>query len=123
MYNETTNVAKRDRARQEIACVALGILNGSVDLLAGCRSLVRLRIEADAPPSPAFDSIIGVESETDDFPLGDQRTAYSSELLARLDSEVSTYLDEVRPDVLQACHEIVHEIEQLQVQSSGGRLQ
>ena len=123
MCDKTTSVTNRDWARREIARVAQEILSGSIDLLAGCRSLVRLRIEAEAPVSPAFAAITGVESETDDYPLGDQRAAYGSELLARLDSEISTYLNKVRPDVLEACKEIVEEIEGLTMQCPGNGLQ
>src|SRR5262245_62100714 len=119
MYDETTNDAfKRSLALKEIADVAQGMLNGSVELLAGCRKLVRLRIDAAAPASPAFNAITGVESETDDYPLGEKRNAYSAELLDKLDSDVSTYLDEVRPAVLQSCREIIEEVEALEMNSS-----
>ncbi|MCU1335352.1 MAG: hypothetical protein JWO19_933 [Bryobacterales bacterium] len=39
---------KRDRARRELVEVANGMLNGSIDLLSGSRSLVRLHVQADA---------------------------------------------------------------------------
>ena len=85
MYDETTNETfKRGLARKAIIEVAQSMLDGSFELLAGCRKLVRLRIEAAAPVSPAFNAITGVESETDDYPFGRGRNAYSAELLAKL---------------------------------------
>ena len=124
MYDETTNETfKRGLARKAIIEIAQGMLDGSVELLAGCRRLVRLRIEAAASVSPAFNAITGVESETDDYPLGEGRNAFSAELLAKLDSEVSTYLSEVRPAVLQSCREIIEEVEALEMNSSGNSVQ
>jgi 2-methylcitrate dehydratase PrpD len=75
--------------------------------------------KAAAPASPAFKAITGVESETDDYPLGERRNSYSAELLAKLDSEVSSYLNEVRPAVLQSCREIIEEVEALDMSASG----
>ena len=123
MYETTNETFKRGLARKEIIQLAQGMLDGSVELLAGCRRLVRLRIEAAAPVSPAFNAITGVESETDDYPFGERRNVFSTELLAKLDSEVSTYLSEVRPAVLQSCREIIEEIEALEMNASGNWVQ
>ncbi len=119
----TTSDGERDRARQELIEIARGMLNGSIDSLEGCRSLVRLRVESGAPASSAFNAVRGVESEIDHYPLGECRAGYSAELLKRLDSEVSSYLDKVRPVLLNACQEIIREIETLPLQSAGSRLQ
>jgi len=99
------------------------MLNGSTDLLIGCRLIVQLRTEANVATTSAFDTLRGVESETDGYPLGERRAAFSQELLARLDLEVSGYLAEVRPALLDACKEIIREVETWQLHSGDELLQ
>ncbi len=123
MKTMSTDLTKRDSARQSALEVARGIVDGTTTVLEGCRSLVRLRADAEIPRSEAFCVIIGVESETDDYPVGNQRASYAPELLERLDAQVLPYLDEVRPAVVEACGEIIREIETLNLQSCDGALQ
>ncbi len=92
-------------------------MDGTVGLPEGCRSLVRLRFEAAVDDSPAFYPIVAFESETDDFPIGAQRDLYAEDLLARLDSEVLAYCEKSRPGLLNACRDIVREIERSRVLS------
>lgn len=110
----TTAEANRDKARKELVELAHGMLSGSINSpIEACRRLVRLRVEAGAPTSSAFNAVIGVESETDDYPIGEHRSGYSEEMLKRLDSEVATYMNEVRPALLEASREIIREMETL----------
>src|SRR5262245_5203488 len=116
--NETV---KRDQARRSMIEVARGMLNGSVQLIDGCRKLVALRAKAALPPSAPFDVFRGVESETDDYPTGQRRQMYSPDLLERLERENARYLDQVRPALLDACREIIDEIELLRLRSDNRR--
>ena len=111
-----TDTAKRDSARQIALETARRMADETVPVIEGCRTLVRLRSDAEIPRSEAFRVIVGVESETDDYPLGSQRAGYAPEFLERLDNEVSAYLNEVWPAVVEACREIIREIEALQLQ-------
>jgi hypothetical protein len=91
--------------------IARGMLDGSVDLIEGCRNLTAFHADASLPQSAAFDVLCGIESETDDYPIGEVRKSYSSELLERLDRDVAKYIDDARPAVLDACRQIIREIE------------
>jgi len=90
---------------------ARGMIEGRVPLVEGCRTLVRLRCQAELGPNSALQAIAGIESETDDYPIGTVRVEYAAELLARLDAEISNYLEKVRPVALSACREIIKELE------------
>lgn len=46
-----------------------------------------------------------------DYPLGKLRSSYGQEFLSRLDTEVSDYLNKVRPVFLAACADILRDIE------------
>jgi len=93
------------------------MLDGTISSIEGCRSLVRLRFDGEIPPSEALNTFVGIESETDDYPVGSVRSEFAPELLARLDAEVSTYLNEVHSVLMDACRKIIREIEALQLQS------
>jgi hypothetical protein len=123
MDNTSELLAKRDAARRTALEVARGMLDGSISLISGCRSLVRLRFDAEIAPSETLNVFVGVESETDDYPVGSARSEYDPELLARLDAEVSKYLSQVRPVVIEACDEIIREIEALQLRSCNTNVQ
>jgi hypothetical protein len=111
------STAKRDSARRTIVDVARGMLNENIPLIEGCRSLVRLRSDAEIPPSEAFDVIVSVASDTDDYPVGSLRAEYAPELLSRLDAKVSRILAKDSPVIIEACREIIREMETLQLQS------
>jgi hypothetical protein len=49
----------------------------------------------------------GVDSETDDFPLGDERDDWSKEVLIRKDAELANYEILYRNDVLAACEKLI----------------
>jgi hypothetical protein len=117
MDNRSDEAVKRDSARQTALEVARGMLDGTISLIEGCRSLVRLRTDAQIPPSEAFDVFISVESDTDDCPVGSLRAEYAPELLVRLDAKISRILTKDSPVIIEACREIIREIEALQLQS------
>jgi hypothetical protein len=109
------SLTKRDAARRTVLNVARGMLDGSILLVEGCRKLVGLRTDAQIPANDAFNVFRGVESETDDYPVGNVRSEYAPELLARLDAEVSTYMSQVRPAVIEACRQIIRVIVALEL--------
>ncbi len=114
---------KRDLARQTLWHVAQGMLNGRIQLIEGCRSLVRLRSDAELPPSGAFDLVVSIESDTDDCPLGSIRAEYASELLERLDAKVQRILAKDTPILLEACRSIISQLELLQLRSGKASIQ
>jgi hypothetical protein len=111
----TESLTKRDLARRTMLDVARGMIDGSILLVGGCRRLVRLQTVAQIPPNDTFNVFVGVESETDDFPVGCVRSEYAPELLAQLDAKVSNYLSQARPIIIEACRQIIPEIEALEL--------
>src|SRR5262249_792538 len=109
--NSLVNVHTRSSARQAIIQTAHGMVNGTVPLIEGCRMLVQLRSAAEIHSNPTFDVLVGIESETDDYPVGSHRSEYAPAFLARKDAEVSGYLESNGPAILSACRDIIREIE------------
>ena len=92
-------------ARDQLRELCRLIEEDQLGVVEGCREIVaRLaaRSEADRS-SPDLAVIVAVESETDSFPIGAARAAWSKEALELLDPELSAYLAEVAAAVKEAC--------------------
>jgi len=81
-------------ARRHVSEIATKILDGSIDPIEGCRTLLRFRENAMLDSS-AFDVICAIESETDDYPR-----------------EVQQYLSDVRQSLVEACNQLIKDVEQ-----------
>lgn len=94
--------------RQQIAAIANQILIGAMHPIEGCRLLLRLENSAGMTPTTAFDVIRGIESETDDYPIGPMRQNYSATLLAQYDADIDRYVSEIREPLEEACKELAN---------------
>jgi hypothetical protein len=99
------NVEEQTRAR--IVEVAEAVLTSQLDLVSGCRELTALCHILPPESLPIFYPVIGFESETDDYPLGDVRQQFGKDYLERMDKRIKEYSERSRPWVLAACREIV----------------
>jgi hypothetical protein len=102
------NSNNRD-ARASIVRAARGILDGTLHPLEGCRVIARAhhRLPEELTSDAAIVTIVGIESETDHFPLGEVRGGWDSSALKRKDEEVEAYLARVGASISAACREIV----------------
>ena len=96
----------KDRLISEIVNLANEILEERIDIIEGCRRLSVLRYRIDGY-NDEFPPFRGVASETDDFPIGEERNTWSSEALARMDSEREAYVIQIRKPVMQACKRLI----------------
>ena len=92
---------------KEIVDVAASMIDGTVDLIEGCRRITALRYDAEISDDEIFDSIVAVESETDHFPLGTQREYCNNEYLTRVDEEKQNYLMATSRDIINICRQII----------------
>ena len=95
-----------DNKRKIIELCTL-LINGDIDLIEGCRKLTLLCEQIDEGENEIFFPIISVDSETDHFPVGAMREHCSKEYLEGVDKEVSAYIREIKPDIINSCREIV----------------
>jgi hypothetical protein len=92
---------------REIVDTAEAVIAGRIDLVGGCRRLRALSLRLPAPQREPFLPILGFESETDHYPLGDVRDLYAKDYLDRLDREIAAYSQKSRPEVVAACEAII----------------
>jgi hypothetical protein len=93
--------------KQEIVSVSKSILAGEVNIIEGIRKLCVLRNLVDNPDDEVFLPIRAIESETDHFPVGPQRTNWAPDSLKRLDQEVEEYLAAAQGEIFESCREII----------------
>lgn len=96
-----------ESTRAQLVVVARAMLEGQLELIDGVRRLTNLRANTSDPDWDAFEVIRGVESETDDLPIGEERALWDSRALAEKDAARREYVEKIRPAVLEACSRIV----------------
>ena len=101
------NKNSQEDSRQCVIQVATQILNGSINPVAGCRMLLSLEASAALTHLSGYEVIRAIESETDDYPIGEPREGYDASLLTRLDTEIEVYLGKVRGPLLAACRQLL----------------
>jgi hypothetical protein len=94
----------------EIVTTLKLILSGGIDPIEGCRLLVLHAEVLEKVAAPEFLVIAGVESETDDLPLGEERARWSKEALGAKDREKEAYLREVHAELRIACEAILQKV-------------
>lgn len=98
-----------DEIRKTMANIARAMLRNEIGLLEGCRQLasVSRRLPALEASDPDVLTFVGVDSESDDIPLGSVRTRWAAEALAEKDNQRDEYLSRARESIEQACRAIV----------------
>lgn len=83
------------------------MVNDQIGFIEGCRKLDSLRSQFDLSEDPDFLPVVGVTSETDDYPEQSIRENFSEDDLKRVDEEVSSYVSMVRPSIIEACNLLI----------------
>ena len=97
-------------ARKEIVDIAQGMLNGNIHLILGCRAIRSLRHKTDISDDEIFLPFIGIDSQTDHFPLGKVRDLCDSEYLAKIDAEINDFLDFAGEHIKESCKELIEKL-------------
>lgn len=95
------------KCRRKMVAFAIALRDGDTDLISGVRGIMRWLCKLPDYEMPMFLGIRGIESETDDYPIGEVRDKFAPEYLAELDAEMEDYINRVRDSLLQDCLEII----------------
>lgn len=89
MSKYTTHEEYVHAMREQVVATAQAMLTGRLSFLVGSRKLAALRHEAGISVDDAdFMIFVGIDSETDELPLGAVRVHWDVEALARLQPEM-----------------------------------
>ena len=96
-----------EEQHREMVRVAHGILGGSIGIVAGARQITRLRFRSTAENDSDILVFVGIDSETDDSPLGDVRRHWNAEILKTKDEELQRYEARVKERAIRACESFI----------------
>jgi len=88
-----------------LVATAKDMLDGG-SLLEGCRTIRLLCHQIGEHNNPIFNTILVVESDTDQYPVDDVRAKYDKSFLQQLDKELAEYMQSAGPSILNACRKI-----------------
>jgi hypothetical protein len=97
--------------RQWALAIAKALLHGRLGPTEGARLMVRFRGKLGLPDDEEFHllrSFIGLESETDDLPVGTERDLWSPNAIKQKAVEIARYDSLWGFDVRMACQRLVH---------------
>jgi len=94
-------------AKKEILYIAQEMLKGSIDLIIGCRLIKSLRHQTNISDNEIFVPFIGIDSQTDHYPLGKVRELCDPDYLARVDKEISDFLAFTSEYIRDACRDLI----------------
>ncbi len=101
----------RKRAAEKIVALARGILSGESGIAEGSRHLAALSFDVGAENDPDFVFFVGVDSETDDLPIGLARQHWNRDALRVKDAELAAYEANVREKAFGVCRSLIHKYE------------
>ena len=95
-------------AELEVVSLATALLKGDLGIVEGVRKLVRLRKQVTKVEfDPDFLPLIGIDSETDVFPIGTVRQHWAPEALAKYDREKLIMEAHYRDLAFDACRQLL----------------
>lgn len=104
-----SNIANKDEViqlKRELIEIAQKMIYGEVDLIEGCRKIIKYRYKIE-DSNEVFLPFIGLDSETDDLPCGNEKKFMEAEALARKDKEKEAYLAIAKPSIIKSCQHLI----------------
>lgn len=92
---------------RNIISAAQSILDGKLGIIEGARKLSAFRFDVKAEKDSDFMFLIGVDSETDHFPIGNAAKHWNSSGLKEKTIEIERFERAVKDEVLQACRNLI----------------
>lgn len=97
----------RAGVRACMRAVATQLLAGTIGVIAVARELSQFRDGIEPEIGKLLDVFVGLDSETDDLPIGDQRAHWDPEALKQKDPEIAAAEARWRERALAAARQIV----------------
>jgi hypothetical protein len=104
---QITNEGEWQRGCEEVVDISRRILDGKLNVTEGARLLAGLRFRVRAEDDSDFLVFVGIDSQTDHFPLGDVRARWNPAALARYDAERQSAESDFRQSAEKACRRLI----------------
>ena len=96
-----------DAAKAEAVKIARQILAGEVDFVTGCRAVQRPLDALGLRTDKDFITFVGVDSEADELPFGEERRLWHPEALRKLAPKLKEFEGSYKPHVESACRKLI----------------
>ena len=93
--------------KNSIISTAFSIVNYDIDLIEGVRMICSFARNLDKDCQDLFIPLFGIDSDTDDLPIGENRIQYSKKYLQKKDEEMREYIPKIKETVFECCREII----------------
>jgi hypothetical protein len=92
--------------KSELKELASKLLNDEIYFVEGVRN-IKDRLHTISLDDDDINLFRGIDSDTDDVPVGDTRKLWSADALRKIDDEIVDYIDKVKPQVKEVCKKII----------------
>ena len=94
--------------RRQAVALCSGILDGTINVIAGCHALRSLRWEVEVEQHDEdFFLFAMISSETETLPTGAERDQWAPAALAELEPEIQQAIEWALPQAVAACRSVV----------------
>jgi hypothetical protein len=95
--------------RQKVVAIARELIAGRIDVIEAARQIDAFRGDRVGLDEfdPDFLTFLAIESETDDLPVGENRSHWAPEILAEKDREIARCEELYRAQALEAASHLV----------------
>jgi hypothetical protein len=94
--------------QQRVVEVASAMLRGEIGVIEGSRQLCRLRFSCSSlDHDPDFIPFVGIDSDTDHLPVGEDRRHWAADALARKDIEIQDAEAFYRNHAIAGCERLL----------------
>lgn len=88
--------------------IARAIISGEMGIILGCRELLQYAFKAEWEEDDDLNTIKGIESETDEFPVDEDRKLWNENALKEKDKEIEQFENFYRELVISAVKNLVN---------------
>lgn len=99
------------KIKSELKELALKLINNEIYFIEGIRA-VKDRLDVIILDDEDINLFRGIDSDTDDVPVGENRKLWNKESLQKIDDELVGYIDNIKPRVYEVCRKIIKIIEE-----------
>jgi hypothetical protein len=98
------------KSKKALLIVVRAILAGSIGIIEGSRYLSSLRLRFDSVWTKKLINFAGIDSETDELPLGSVRQFWAPSALADKDQQILKYEGSIRESTLETCRSLERDL-------------
>jgi hypothetical protein len=108
MSSQPYNEEHLNYLQKQIIEIAKGVLSENIGIVAGTRRLIQSDLLAGGSlKDPDIKFLIGLNSETDQLPIGEVRKHWNPEALKEKDSELATCEAKFRERAFEVCRRLI----------------